>query len=82
MAPALRWTIDHHEDQIANRKEEIALLTDLHQLMPAEYIAETKETAETTHEAMEGSGLEDVGPETVSRIRASLEEILAFLVDS
>ena len=82
MAPALRWTIDHHEDQVANRKGEIALLTNLHQLMPAEYIVETKEMAETTHEAMEGSGLEDVGPKTVSRIRASLEEILAFLIDS
>jgi len=82
MAPALRWTIDHHEDQVANRKGEIALLTNLHQLMPAEYIVETKEMAEMTHEAMEGSGLEDVGPKTVSRIRASLKEILAFLIDS
>ena len=82
MAPALRWTIDNHEDQVANRKGEIALLTDLHQLMPAEYIAETKEMAETTHEAMEGSGLEDMGPGTVSRIRESLEEIISFLVDS
>lgn len=82
MEPALRWTIDHHEDQVANRKGEIALLTDLHQLMPAEYIAETKEMAEMIHKAIEGSGLEDVGPKTVSRIYASLEEILAFLVDS
>lgn len=82
MEPALRWTIDHHEDQIANRKGEIALLTDLHKLMPAEYIAETKEMAEMIHKAIEGSGLEDVGPKTVSRIYASLEEILAFLVDS
>lgn len=82
MAPALRWTIDHHEDQVVNRKGEIALLTDLHQLMPSEYITETKKIAETTHDAMEGSGLEDIGPETVSGIRESLEEILAFLVDS
>ena len=82
MAPALRWTIDHHEDQVANRKREIALLTDLHQLMPAEYIAETKEMAETACEAMKGSGLENMSRETASRIRESLEEILAFLVDS
>ena len=82
MTPALRWIIDHNEDLIAKRKAEIALLEDLHQLMPADKIAETREMAETTHETLESlNESANIGSETVSRIRASLEDIMAYLED-
>lgn len=82
MTPALRWIIDHNEDMIAKREAEVALLEDLHQLMPADKIAETEEMAETAHEALERlNDSENIGSETVSRIRASLEDIMAYLED-
>lgn len=80
MTPALRWILDHNEDLIAERKAEVALLEDLHQLMPADKIAETEEMAETAHEALERlNDSENIGSKTVSRIRASLKDIMAYL---
>jgi hypothetical protein len=80
MAPALRWTIEHYEEQITKRNDEIALITDLANWMPADQVADMRETVDTTREAMEGiEGKGMLGSETVSRIKASLEEILALL---
>ncbi len=82
MTPALRWILDHNEDLIAERKAEVALLEDLHQLMPADKIAEMEEMAEIAREALESlNDSENMGSETVSRIRASLKDIMAYLED-
>jgi hypothetical protein len=82
MTPALRWIVDHNEDLIAGKKAEEALLEDLDQLMPADKIAETREMAETAQEALERlNESENIGSETVSRIRASLEDIMTYLED-
>lgn len=80
MTPALRWILDHNEELIAERQAEVALLEDLHQLMPADKIAETEEMAETAREALESlNESANIGSATVSRVRASLEEIMAYL---
>ena len=82
MTPALRWIVDHNEDLIAGRKAEIALLEDLDQLVPADKIAKTREMAETAQEALESlNDSDNIGSETVSKIRASLEDIMAYLED-
>jgi uncharacterized protein YbjQ (UPF0145 family) len=78
----LRWIVDHNEDLIAGKKAEEALLEDLDQLMPADKIAETREMAETAQEALERlNESENIGSETVSKIRASLEDIMTYLED-
>jgi hypothetical protein len=82
MTPALRWIVDHNEDLIAGRKAEIALLEDLDQLMPADKIAKMRKMAETANEALESlNDSENIGYKTVSKIRASLEDIMAYLED-
>ncbi len=80
MTPALRWILDHNEELIAERQAEVALLEELYQLMPADKIAETEEMAETAREALESlNESANIGSATVSRVRASLEEIMAYL---
>ena len=82
MAPALKWMMVHYEGQIAERNARISILTDLPRLMPAEKIADLKDKAMMTREAIEGSEVSArVSSETASEIKTSLEEIFSFLDD-
>jgi hypothetical protein len=82
MAPALKWMMVNYEGQIAERNARISMLMDLSRLMPAEKIADLKDKVMMTREAIEGSEVSaSVSSETVSEIKASLDEILSFLDD-
>jgi len=80
MAPALKWMMVNYEGQIAERNARISMLMDLSRLMPAEKIADLKDKVMMTREAIEGGEVSArVSSETVSEIKASLDEILSFL---
>jgi hypothetical protein len=80
MAPALEWTINHCEEEIENRNKNISLLEDLTQLIPSEKILKMKELFEKMRRKMnEISDSWNIGSETASRLRGSLEEIQEFL---
>ncbi len=80
MAPALKWMMVHYDGQIAERNARISMLMDLPRLMPSEKIADLKDKVMMTREVFEGGEVSArVSPETITEIKASLEEILSFL---
>ena len=82
LVPALRWTIDHYGELITERNAEIALLEDLPGLIPAAMIEEMKDQGEKAREAMEHlERTATLSRETLSEVKASLEEILSLLDD-
>jgi len=79
-APAFKWDIAKHEEEISIRKREIEFLEDLTLLMPAEKITRMKEMAENCYDRQES--LEKscyIGAETAKKVKSSLDEVLACL---
>jgi hypothetical protein len=79
-APAYKWDISKHEEEISIRKREIAFLEDLTLLMPEEKITRMKKMAENCYDRQESLEKScDIGSETAKKVKESLEEILACL---
>lgn len=82
-APAFEWDIRLLDEELRRRKSEIVYLEDLTRVMPAEEIQELKKTAGGCYEALddlEESG--QISSETGTRVKASMEEVLAYLKGS
>jgi len=75
--PAFNWDINVLKEELRQRKGEIAYLEDLTRVMPVEEMEELRETAESCHSSLDNLVEEGkISPETVTRIKASLEEII------
>lgn len=82
-APAISWDVRKFEEEISSRKEEIAFLEDLTNVMSRDEIAEMRETAEGCSEAINRAGESlKIGSDNVLRVREALDRILAFLKGS
>jgi len=82
-APAISWDVRKFEEEISNRKEEIAFLEDLTNVMSREEIAEMRQTAEGCSDAINRAGESlKIGSNNVVRVRETLDRIQAFLKGS
>jgi hypothetical protein len=80
IAPALRWTIDHHEAETERQRGKIALLEDPLSLMPTEKIREAAVMAEEAVELIrEAEAIARLSPETAASVRDSIKMIQEIL---
>ena len=80
MAPALRWTIDHFEAEIEERRGRIALLEDPIVLMPPGKVDEATTLAvEALKLVREAEASARLSRETATKVRASVEMIEGLL---
>ena len=79
-APAFKWDISKHEEEIAVRKREIAFLEDLTLVTSMEKITRMKKMAENCYGVMESLEKScNISSETAKKVKMSLEETLACL---
>jgi len=79
-APAYEWEISHFERQLEERRGEIAFLERLSNVVTPEELKRLTDMAKMYLEEMKGSeGLRELIDGTYSRLKASMEEIVAFL---
>ena len=80
MAPALRWTMGHHEAETERRQDRIALLEDPMSLMPAEKVREVAVMAEEAVELIrEAEAFARLSPGTAASVRGSVKMIQGIL---
>lgn len=80
MAPALRWTINHFEAEIGERRGRIALLGDPFGLMPPGKVEEAAALAVEALELVnEAEASAKLSPGTAAKVRASVEMIEGLL---
>lgn len=80
MAPALRWTIDHHEAEMEMRRRRTSLLENPMSLMPTEKVREAAAMAEEAMKLVrEAEASAKLSTGTAASVRASIETIEELL---
>jgi len=79
-APAFKWDIDELENELKQRKGEIAYLENLDKAIPVEDMEELRATVESRQEVLNTLVEEErISSETATRINASLERIVNYI---
>lgn len=79
-APAFKWDIDELENELKQRKGEIAYLENLEKTIPVEDMEELRATVESRQEFLNNLVEEEkISSETATRINASLERIVNYI---
>lgn len=79
-APAFKWDIDELENELKQRKGEIAYLENLDKTIPVEDMEELRATFESRQEFLNTLVEEEmISSETATRINASLERIVNYI---